>query len=141
MKLQNLLKIYGGTALRKQFKGVKITQASTVSQGVRQSKDYANSARDSQARSRSPTAQDGPNFLTMQRISGVPDKKPHTSIETGNMNLSGGFPPQTSLEITAQIEEMQERISHLELVNEKLIEDKMEQDKLLDERSQLVDQL
>lgn len=79
--------------------------------------------------------------MTMQRISGVPDKKPHTSIETGNMNLSGGFPPQTSLEITAQIEEMQERISHLELVNEKLIEDKMEQDKLLDERSQLVDQL
>lgn len=128
MKLQNLLKIYGGTQLRKQFKGVKITQASNLSQGVRQSKDFAMSARDSQARSRSksPTAQDGSKYLSMHRISGVPDKKPQTSIETGNMNLSGGFPPQISLEVTAQIEELQQRINHLELVNEKLIDDKVD---------------
>lgn len=51
MKLQNLLKIYGAANLRKQFKGVKITQNFSNEISSRRQIDFKN-------RSRSPKAKD-----------------------------------------------------------------------------------
>jgi len=53
MKLQSLLKIYGGSNLRKQFKGVKVTQENVTRNSVTKSGEKINKI---SSRSRSPSA-------------------------------------------------------------------------------------
>ena len=87
IKLQNLLKIYGGTSLRKQFKGFKVTQNFNEKKGFGgRAASYIND----RSKSRSPTAKDDHNYLDLDKQE--QSNKPKTSIETGNMNLSNGFP-------------------------------------------------
>ena len=77
----------------------------------------------SRSRSRSPTAAEGHTYLTIDHDS--QRKKPQTSIESGKMNLSGAFPDKqpapTQEQENERIEELLQRIRHLEELNEQLL--------------------
>ena len=83
MKLQNLLKVYGAANLKKQFKGVKITQ------------NYADSSRRVERnRSKSPKNKEIREQMQIEQLLDSAKKKPSTSNQkTPSEGLTGAFPP------------------------------------------------
>lgn len=127
IKLQNLLKIYGAANLKKQFKGVKITQ------------NFADTARrvDYRNRSRSPPSKDprAGDQTQIDRALNSSKKKPSTSNQKGKEESEGLTGTYTVPDRDApdgaltSIEELQQKVSELEQLNEKLINERMELDR------------